>query len=416
MDRVVSVCPRVHVPMNRRRFLELGGVGALALGATRLWAVPAAVSGTKFVLVLLRGGYDAASVLVPFVSAFYYESRPSIAIPGPREASADAASALDSYWALHPALKGSVFALYQQRQALFVPYAGSQDESRSHFHAQDVLELGQGYGARLDYSSGFLNRLVDLLGRERGSVGVSFTENLPLVFKGNVLVANRALKGQTKNAFSARQTDLLEQMYRGSQLAGDVHEGIETRRQMSAEQQEEMVTSARGAVNPTGFEQEARRMARIMVANPDYAVGFVDVGGWDTHVRQGAGRGALSDRLQSLGAGLAGFAEELGSAWRNTVVVVISEFGRTFRENGDRGTDHGHGSVVWVLGGGISGGRTVGEQVGISAATLFQNRDLPVLNEYRVLLGYVFTRLYGLNAAELAFVFPGAGLGKYSFL
>lgn len=402
--------------MNRRRFLRHAGAGALAVGSARLWAVPPLASGTKFVLVLLRGGYDAASVLVPFVSAFYYESRPSIAIPGPRDANPDGALALDSYWALHPALSSSVFALYQRRQALFVPYAGSQDQSRSHFHAQDVLELGQGYGPRLDYGSGFLNRLVELLGPERGTGGVSFTENLPLVFKGNVMVANRALKGQTKNAFNARQTDLLEQMYRGSQLAGDVHEGLETRRQMSAEQQEEMVTSARGAVNPTGFEQEARRMARIMAANPNYAVGFVDVGGWDTHVRQGAGRGALSDRLHSLGAGLSGFAEELGRAWHDTVVVVISEFGRTFRENGDRGTDHGHGSVVWVLGGGISGGRTAGEQMGISATTLFQDRDLPVLNEYRSLLGYVFTRLYGLNASELAFIFPGAAAGKYSFL
>lgn len=416
MDSLVSVGARVHVPMSRRRFLRLAGAGALALGPTRLWAVPTVASGTKFVLVLLRGGYDAASLLVPFVSAFYYESRPNIAIPGPSGADPDAALALDSYWALHPALRSSVLALYQQRQALFVPYAGSQDQSRSHFHAQDVLELGQGYGARLDYGSGFLNRLVELLGSGRGAGGVSFTENLPLVFKGNVMVANRGLKGQTKNPFNARQTDLLEQTYRGSELAGDVHEGLETRRQMSAEQQEEMVTSARGAVNPTGFEQEARRMARVMAANPNYAVGFVDVGGWDTHVHQGAGRGALSDRLRSLGVGLAGFAEEIGDAWRNTVLVVISEFGRTFRENGDRGTDHGHGSVVWVLGGGISGGRTAGEQIGISAGTLFQDRDLPVLNEYRSLLGYVFTRLYALNASELAFVFPGAAPGRYSFL
>lgn len=157
-------------------------------------------------------------------------------------------------------------------------------------------------------------------------------------------------------------------------------------------------------------------MARIMAANPNYAVGFVDVGGWDTHVHQGAARGALSDRMRGLGVGLAGFAEEMGDAWRNTVLIVISEFGRTFRENGDRGTDHGHGTVVWVLGGGISGGCTAGEQIGVSAGTLFQDRDLPVLNEYRSLLGYVFTRLYALNASDLAFVFPGAAPGRYSFL
>jgi uncharacterized protein (DUF1501 family) len=401
--------------MSRRRFLGLAGIGALALGPIRLWAVPPAASGTKFVLVLLRGGYDAASLLVPFVSTLYYESRPNISIPRPNGADPDAAVALDSYWGLHPALGSSVFALYQQRQALFVPYAGSQDQSRSHFHAQDVLELGQGYGARLDYGSGFLNRLVELLGPVHGGA-VSFTENLPLVFKGNVMVSNRGLKGQPKNPFNARQIDLLEQMYRGNELAEGVHHGLETRRQMSAAQEEEMVTSARGAVNPMGFEREARRMARLMAANSSYAIGFVDVGGWDTHVHQGAARGALSDRVRSLGVGLAGFAEEMGDAWRNTVLIVISEFGRTFRENGDRGTDHGHGTVVWVLGGGISGGCTAGEQIGVSAGTLFQDRDLPVLNEYRSLLGYVFTRLYALSASDLAFVFPGAAPGRYTFL
>ena len=157
-------------------------------------------------------------------------------------------------------------------------------------------------------------------------------------------------------------------------------------------------------------------MARLMAAHPTYTVGFVDVGGWDTHVHQGAARGALADRLQSLGEGLAGFAKEMGEGWRDTVVVVISEFGRTFRENGDRGTDHGHGSVVWVLGGAIAGGQTAGEQVGVSSETLFQNRDLTVLNEYRSLLGYVFARLYGLKLDDIAYIFPGATPGRYSFL
>jgi uncharacterized protein (DUF1501 family) len=185
---------------------------------------------------------------------------------------------------------------------------------------------------------------------------------------------------------------------------------------VSDELQQEMVDSARGAVNAKGFEQEARRMAHLMRDNPAYAVAFVDVGGWDTHVRQGAAKGALSERLRSLGEGLAGFAQEMGKTWNDTVVVVISEFGRTFRENGDRGTDHGHGSVIWVLGGRIVGGRTAGEQIGVSASNLFQNRDFTVLNEYRSLLGYVFTRLYALNAADIGRVFPGAAPGRYSFL
>jgi len=150
--------------------------------------------------------------------------------------------------------------------------------------------------------------------------------------------------------------------------------------------------------------------------NPAYAVGFVDVGGWDTHVHQGAAHGALSDRLRGLGEGLSGFAQEMGPEWRDCVVVVVSEFGRTFRENGDKGTDHGHGSVMWVLGGRIAGGSVSGEQTDASRYNLFQNRDYPVLNEYRSVLGFIFARLYGLGTDDLSYIFPGATTGRYAFL
>ena len=121
----------------------------------------------------------------------------------------------------------------------------------------------------------------------------------------------------------------------------------------------------------------------------------------------GAATGYLAGRFDELGRGLAGFAQEMGSDWRNTVVVVVSEFGRTFRENGNRGTDHGHGSVYWVLGGGVKGGQVVGEQIRVEQPTLFQNRDYPVLNEYRALLGGLFARQYGLSAAQIETIFSG---------
>jgi uncharacterized protein (DUF1501 family) len=142
--------------------------------------------------------------------------------------------------------------------------------------------------------------------------------------------------------------------------------------------------------------------------NGRFNLGFVDVGGWDTHVNQGAATGYLATHLAELGRGLAGFAQSSGSAWTDTVVVVISEFGRTFRENGDRGTDHGHGSVYWVMGGGIKGCRLAGAQVKVEQASLFQNRDYPVINEYRAVLGGLFARLYGLQPNRLQKVFPGA--------
>jgi len=177
----------------------------------------------------------------------------------------------------------------------------------------------------------------------------------------------------------------------------------EVMRDMAAE----MEAASRNAINAKGFELEARRIARLM--REQFNIGFVDVGGWDTHVGEGAGTGYLAARLEELGRGLAAFAEEIGGAWPQTVVVVISEFGRTFRENGNQGTDHGHGTVYWVLGGAVRGGRIAGEQVRIAAATLFQNRDFPVLNEYRALFGGLFRRMYGLSEAQLQQIFPGAG-------
>ncbi len=138
-----------------------------------------------------------------------------------------------------------------------------------------------------------------------------------------------------------------------------------------------------------------------------FNLGFVDVGGWDTHINQGGASGYLADRLRELGRALAGFAEEIGTeAWRNTVVLVVSEFGRTFRENGDRGTDHGHGSAYIVMGGGINGGRVLGEQVKLTQDALFQNRDYPILTSYRSMLAGLFDRLYGLENASLRKVLP----------
>jgi len=155
-------------------------------------------------------------------------------------------------------------------------------------------------------------------------------------------------------------------------------------------------------------------MARLM--RERYQLGFVDVGGWDTHVNEGGANGALASNLDNLGRGLSAYAQEMGPMWKQTVVVVVSEFGRTFRENGTRGTDHGHGTVFWVLGGAVKGGRIVGDQAGVDQASLFQNRDFPVLNDYRALLGGLFKRMYGLSTDEIQTVFPGATARDYGLV
>ncbi len=210
-----------------------------------------------------------------------------------------------------------------------------------------------------------------------------------------------------KPAVDDRQARLIEGMYKGGDLGASVSEGFEVRGEVYRSIAAEMVAANRGAVSPKGFELSARRIGRLM--KDQFSLGFVDVGGWDTHVNQGAATGYLAGRLAELGRGLAGYADELGPEdWNNTVVVVISEFGRTFRENGDKGTDHGHGSVYWVMGGGVKGGRLAGPQARVTEAGLNQNRDYPVLTDYRGLFGGLFQRLYGLDAGRLQTVFPGA--------
>jgi uncharacterized protein (DUF1501 family) len=376
--------------MKRRDFLEL----CLLAASTRLYAAPAA--GARFLLVFLRGGYDAANVLIPASSSFYYEARPNIAI------AQDDALRIDADWALHPALRDTIYPLYQKREVAFVPFAGTEDLTRSHFETQDSIELGQPLGRRRDYQSGFLGRLVSAL---QSPHPISFTDQLPIVFRGNAQVPNTALKTIGRSTVDRRQSDLIAEMYRGKPLDAQVNEGFAVRKEIMLDMKEEMEAASRNAINSRRFEIEARRIAKSMKAS--FNLGFVDVGGWDTHVGEGGTKGYLAGRLEELGRGLAAFAEELGPAWRDTVVVVLSEFGRTFRENGNRGTDHGHGSVYWVLGGAVRGGEVRGGQVAVRQSALLQNRDYPVINEYRALLGGLFARMYGLDQVALERIFPG---------
>ncbi|WHZ13132.1 MAG: Protein of unknown function (DUF1501) [Burkholderiaceae bacterium] len=385
--------------MKRRHLLQSMASIPLAVGSARLFAAPAA--GSRFLLVFLRGAYDCCSLLVPTASSFYYESRPDIAIARPG-ADANAALPLDADWGLHPVLRETILPLYQRRELAFVAFAGTDDTTRSHFETQDTIEMGQPLSGTRNYHSGFLNRLAGVV---NGAAPMAFTAQIPLSLQGRVQVPNMALRAVGRSNIDPRQSRLIASMYQGNALASRVDEGFTVRDQVMRDLESEMQASGRNAVSARGFGAEAHRIARLM-ADP-YNIGFVDVGGWDTHVNQGGAQGYLANRLSELGQGLAAFAQEAGPAWRNTTVVVVSEFGRTFRQNGNHGTDHGHGTVYWVLGGGVRGGRIAGEQQRIEQATLFQNRDLPVLNEYRAVLAGLFRRQFGLTDAQLGQVFAG---------
>jgi uncharacterized protein (DUF1501 family) len=389
--------------MKRRDFLQLTALAAPALTVSgRLFAAPP--SSPRFLLVFLRGGYDCANVVIPYSSSYYYESRPNIAVAKPTGPNAtDGAVALDADWALTPALRTSIAPLYASRQALFIPFAGTEDLSRSHFETQDSIELGQPLQGSHDLRSGFLSRLADVV---NGADPIAFTDSLPVCFRGDRDIPNISLKGVGKPVFDTRQASVLADMYAGHPLQSKVIDGLELRQEVGRALEMQMKEPSRDATSPKGFELEARRIGRLM--RDQYRIGFVDVGGWDTHVNEGAAQGALANNVESLGRGLAAMSQELGGEWRNTVVAVVSEFGRTFRENGNKGTDHGHGSVHWLLGGSINGGRIAGEQARVDKGSLFQDRDYPVLNEYRAVLGGLFSTLWGLSADQVQRVFPGS--------
>jgi uncharacterized protein (DUF1501 family) len=387
--------------MQRRDFLRLAASAPALTFAGRLFAAP--TSPVRFLLVFLRGGYDCANFLIPYSSSYYYETRPHIAIARPEASAPTGALALDADWALAPAVRETLGPLYQLRQLAFVPFAGTDDLSRSHFETQDSIELGEPSHGPHDFGSGFMGRLVQVLG---ASAPIAFTDALPLTFKGAADIPNVSLKGIGKAAFDARQSSLLTGMYAEHHLESAVADGLELRQEVALAMADEMRAANRGAINTKGFALEAERMGKLM--RDQYRLGFVDVGGWDTHVNEGGAQGALANNLDNLSRGLVSFSQAMGAQWQSTLVVVVSEFGRTFRENGNNGTDHGHGSVYWVLGGAINGGRIAGAQLAIERGTLFQDRDYPVLNDYRALLGGLFRATWGLSAAQLERVFPAA--------
>lgn len=392
--------------MNRREFL-LAAAGAAAAStlsfSSRLFAAPA--GSPRFLLVFLRGGYDCNNLLVPCGSDFYYASRPTLAIAKPDASNPESAVALDADWGLNPVVRDSLYPLWQKKQLAFVPFAGTNDLTRSHFETQDHIERGEPLGQNANYRSGFMARLSGALGKATPSI--AFTNNLPLSFQGAGRdIPNISLKGDPRAHFDARQSAILAGMYKGTALAQASADGLALPKTVSDDLRNEMVAASRGAPSAHNFAAETRRIATLM--RDRYRLGFVDVGGWDTHVNQGSTKGGLANNLKNLGEGLAAYADAMGDAWNDTTVVVLSEFGRTFRENGDRGTDHGHGTVHWVLGGKVAGGRIAGEQLAVTQSNLFQNRDYPVLNDYRDVLGGLFARQWGLNRNQLQTVFPQA--------
>ena len=391
---------------TRRELLKQAALLAPLAMAGRTWATqPASLTqqehGPRLLLVFLRGGYDALSAVVPISSNAYYHARPTIALARPDPGNPAACLPLDSNWGLHPALRDSLLPFWRSRQLAFVPFAGTTDLSRSHFETQEAIELGQPLGGTRDFGSGFMGRLAESLSGHPDEVrAIAFTAQVPLSFAGRVVVPNISPSLMAERPMlDPRTAALIEGMYHGGVgLDAAVREGFRIRNAAYRSVEEDRAGMAPGAISPRGFALTARRIGLLM--RDRFNLACVDVGGWDTHVDQGAAQG-------ELGRGLAVFADALGpQAWRRSVVVVISEFGRTFRENGDRGTDHGHGTTYWIMGGGVRGGRIAGSQAVLSPENLNEGRDLPVLNDYRSVLGGIFSRLFAMKAEDVGRIFP----------
>ena len=402
--------------MRRRDFLSLSTAAALVPLGTGAWAAAGApgpradgAGGQRLLVVLLRGAVDGLNVVVPYGEAAYYAARPTIAIPKPGAAEG-AGLALDEHFALHPAL-AALMPLWQAGQLAFIHAAGSPDPTRSHFDAQLFIENGTP-GRRVT-ADGWMNRLLAALpGAANGPTSaVAIGPTLPQILKGRVAVANLPIGPAAANKLAIDRPEVgraFDRLYAADDPIGRAYrQGRAARAELVAGLDAEQQMADNGAPLPNAYPAQAARLAGLIARNRNIRLGFASLGGWDTHVRQGGANGQLANRLRPLGEGLAALAQGLGGEWANTIVVVLSEFGRTVNENGDAGTDHGHGNVVWVLGGNVRGGRVYGEWPSLAPAARYEGRDLAATTDYRAALAAVVARHLRLSDRALTEIFPG---------
>ena len=407
--------------LSRRAFLRRAAMlsaGGIVLLSPRAWAARAMGTDSdhrRLVVVFLRGAVDGLNVVVPHAEPAYYDARPTIAI-GRTGGAEGGVLDLDGFFGLHPAL-GSMMPLWSDGTLAFVHGCGSPDPTRSHFDAQDYMESGTpGIKSTND---GWLNRvLAQLPGVHNPTEALSMGPTLPRILGGKMAVANMPL-GRAAERPMPMDRPVVEQafdrLYSGPDALSRVYrEGRESRRKLHADLQRDMTEADAGAPGPQGFSDDTDRLAHLIRRDPSIRIAFLALGGWDTHVNQGGAQGQLAGHLKPLADGLSGFAKALGSDYQDTVIVVISEFGRTVKENGNGGTDHGHGNVMWIVGGPVRGGRIHGRWPGLATDELYQERDLAVTTDFRQPISAVLRSHLGLSDSQLGRVFPGAPIAGNS--
>ena len=399
--------------IDRREFLRraalISASGIILLGPNA-WAARALAgdsSKKRVVVIFLRGAVDGLNVVVPHGEPNYYDARPTIAI-GERGGDGGVLD-LDGFFGLHPAL-APMMPYWKDGTLGFVHACGSPDPTRSHFDAQDFMESGTP-GVK-STNDGWLNRTLAVMpGSHSATEALSLGATVPRILAGKMAVANMPLGRAAARPMPLDRPVVevsFDRMYDGSDaLSKTYKEGREARTHLMADLEQDMKEANGGAPGPQGFSDDADRLAKLIQRDPSIRIGFLALGGWDTHVNQGGASGQLAGHLKPLGEGLAHFADALGPAYGDTVVIVISEFGRTMHQNGNGGTDHGHGNVMWVMGGPVRGNKIYGRWPGLSTGELYQERDLAVTTDFREPLATVLKAHMGLQDAQLTRVFPG---------
>jgi uncharacterized protein (DUF1501 family) len=397
---------------SRRQFLKSTGLGFLALGLPPAFLVRAEKAettgkGKTLVVVFQRGAMDGLNAVIPFKDRDYYAFRPTIAIAEPA-AGEDRVIDLDGFYGLHPAL-APLKSIYDKGHLAIVHATGSPDNTRSHFDAQDYMEIGTpGIKSTPD---GWLNRyLAENKNGESRLRGVALTAQLPRMLTGGA----PALTLSSIDEFRLRNEALaatLQRLYTGTSDALFRFGGQNLFAAMVELRQVESRIPPSAESYPAGrFGASLAQIARLIKADVGLEIAFTEIQGWDTHVNQGGAKGQMANRLRQLAEGLATFYRDLGDRAEDVVLITLSEFGRTARENGNRGTDHGHANVMFALGGPVRGGSVYGRWPGLAQEVLYEGRDLDLTTDFRAVCSEVISRHLGQK--NLSKIFPGFRTGS----
>jgi uncharacterized protein (DUF1501 family) len=422
--------------INRRVFLKQGALSFIALGAGPFWgpqflrqsAFAAELgSGAKsnkiLICIFQRGAVDGLSMVVPYGDPHYYSNRQEISLAAPSQsAGTNGVLDLDGYFGLHPSL-AALLPLYKAGHLAPIQACGSPNASRSHFNSQDLMESG--VDEDMSVKEGWLNRLIGCcpedIANQTAFRAVSMTPIIPRSLQGpqdSMAIRDLDTFGMAGDivvpmSSGSGTADGFESMYSGAVdtvLHGAGKESFDALSLLKKARSTAYVPG-NGAVYPQAtFGRNLKQIAQLIKADVGLQVAFAEMDGWDTHANQGNGKGQLAGRLSTFGDSLAALYQDLGDRMRDVVVVTMSEFGRTVRQNGNRGTDHGHGTCFFALGGSIKGGKVHGEWPTLAPDRLFESRDLAVTTDFRDVFGHL-----SLPMADMAQLFPQYAVDQQRF-